>query len=54
MAKTKKNLTRKQKEELLAAMLNALPDSKKQNVEAVAAAMVAGYNLGKQACTAAE
>lgn len=42
----KKNTTRKQKEEALAALL--LPDAKEDSLQTVATAMLTGYNLGKQ------
>lgn len=45
----KKNTTRKQKEETLAALLKLLPDAKEESVQTVAMAMLTGYNLGKQA-----
>lgn len=44
----KKNLTRKQKEEVLAALLKLLPDAKEESLQTVATAMLTGYNLGKQ------
>lgn len=45
----KKNQTRKQKEEALAALLKLLPDAKEESLQTVATAMLTGYNLGKQA-----
>lgn len=47
----KKNLTRQQKEAALAALL--LPDAKEDSLQAVATAMLTGYNLGKQAAQTA-
>lgn len=49
----KKNTTRKQKEEALAALLRLLPDAKEDSLQVVATAMLTGYNLGKQAAQTA-
>lgn len=45
----KKNLTRKQKEEVLAAkLIAAMPETQVLPMQTVATAMLTGYNLGKQ------
>lgn len=49
----KSNLTRKQKEAALAALLLLLPDAKEDSLQTVATAMLTGYNLGKQAAQTA-
>ena len=49
----KSNLTRKQKEEALAALLRLLPDAKEDSLQTAATAMLTGYNLGKQAAQTA-
>lgn len=51
--KKQKEIDRESKLNLAAALVKAMPETEEQNALAIAAAMLTGFNLGKQAAQTA-